>query len=181
MPAVLLSRAAPDVLHTRGGFEAVSRFAAATGWLHATMAVIAGWGAAVFAVLLAVAVNQPVAHAVAEQRPFAGFPSAVVLLHRSTDPGFPSDHATMAGAVAVGLFLVNRRLGAVTAALALVLAFSRVYVGVHYPGDVVAGLVLGALVVLVGGLVALPVLTWVVERVSAGPGRVLVARAWPAA
>ena len=106
--------------------------------------VLAGVG-----VLLAVAVNQPIVAAVNAQRPFTVYPHALVLVHRSTDPSFPSDHATMAGAVAVGLFLVNRRLGAVAAALALVMAATRVYVGAHFPLDVVAGLLLGGAVAAV--------------------------------
>lgn len=110
--------------------------------------VLAGVG-----VLLAVAVNQPIVAAVDARRPFEVYPHALVLVHRSTDPSFPSDHATMAGAVAVGLFLVNRRLGAVAAALALLMAVTRVYVGAHFPLDVVAGLLLGG---AVAALVQLP-------------------------
>lgn len=111
-------------------------------------AVLAGVG-----VLLAVAVNQPIVAAVHAPRPFTVYPHALVLVHRSTDPSFPSDHATMAGAVAVGLLLVNRRLGAVAAALALLMAATRVYVGAHFPLDVVAGLLLGG---AVAALVQLP-------------------------
>lgn len=44
----------------------------------------------------------------------------------------PSNHATMAGAVPIGLLLVSRRLGVVTAAAAVLLAFSRGYVGAHF-------------------------------------------------
>ena len=71
-------------------------------------------------------------------------PDALVLVSRSTDPSFPSDHAVMAGAVAAGLFLAHRRLGAVAALLAIAMAFTRVYVGAHFPLDVAAGLVIGA-------------------------------------
>jgi undecaprenyl-diphosphatase len=56
----------------------------------------------------------------------------------------------MAGSVAAGLFLVSRRLGVVTLVAALLMAFARVYVGAHWPGDVVAGLLVGALVAVVG-------------------------------
>jgi undecaprenyl-diphosphatase len=56
----------------------------------------------------------------------------------------------MAGAVATGLLLVSWRLGLAAA----VMAFARVYVGAHYPGDVVAGLALGAGVALAGYAVA---------------------------
>ncbi|RLQ01292.1 phosphatase PAP2 family protein, partial [Micromonospora sp. CV4] len=62
------------------------------------------------------------------------------------DWSFPSNHATLAGALAVTTLLLSRRLGLVALPLALLAAFSRVFVGVHYPHDVAAGLLLGALV-----------------------------------
>jgi membrane-associated phospholipid phosphatase len=55
----------------------------------------------------------------------------------------------LAGAVAVGLVFVSRRLAVLAGAAALVMAFARVYVAAHYPGDVAVGLVLGAGVALV--------------------------------
>ncbi|GAC1361611.1 MAG: hypothetical protein NVSMB32_00820 [Actinomycetota bacterium] len=57
-----------------------------------------------------------------------------LLLARTGDFSFPSDHAAVAGAVATALFLVDRRIGLVAAILALAMAFARVYVGAHYPG-----------------------------------------------
>ncbi len=56
-----------------------------------------------------------------------------------TDFLLPSDHAVMAGAVAAGLLLAHRRLGALAAAAALLMAFARVYIGAHYPWDVLGG------------------------------------------
>ena len=92
----------------------------------------------------ALGVNQVIAGAVAEPRPYTVLPHALVLVSRSTDPSFPSDHAVMAGAVAAGLFVAHRGLGAVAAVLALAMAATRVYVAAHFPLDVAAGLVLGA-------------------------------------
>ncbi|MET8229483.1 phosphatase PAP2 family protein [Micromonospora sp. NPDC005298] len=62
------------------------------------------------------------------------------------DWSFPSNHATIAGALAVTTLLLSRRLGLVALPLAALAAFSRVFVGVHYPHDVAAGVLLGALV-----------------------------------
>ncbi|MEV6373949.1 phosphatase PAP2 family protein [Micromonospora musae] len=64
------------------------------------------------------------------------------------DWSFPSNHSTVAGALAVATLLLARRIGLVALALAGLAAFSRVFVGVHYPHDVVAGLLFGAGVVL---------------------------------
>jgi undecaprenyl-diphosphatase len=58
----------------------------------------------------------------------------------------------MAGAVAAGLLLVNRRLGLVAAAAAAIMAFARVYIAAHYPSDVIGGLILGTAVSLLGFL-----------------------------
>ena len=133
------------------------------------------------ATLLAVAVNQPIVHAVNEARPYTTHPDLLVLAHRSADASFPSDHAVMAGAVAAGLWLVSRRLGLVAAVLALAMAFSRVYIAAHYPRDVLAGLALGALVSLGGWTLLGRGLTALVGRASRTPLRPLVSsRATPA-
>jgi undecaprenyl-diphosphatase len=97
-----------------------------------------------------VGVNQPIVSAVREARPYAMKSYILVLADRGSDFSFPSDHATLAGAVVAGLYLVHRRLGALAAAAAVLVAFSRVYIAAHYPQDVAAGLLLGAAVVLVG-------------------------------
>ncbi|MFI6644511.1 phosphatase PAP2 family protein [Streptomyces sp. NPDC050504] len=66
------------------------------------------------------------------------------------DWSFPSNHATIAGAAAVALLLVRPRLGWLTVPMALLMGFSRVFVGVHYPHDVAVGLAFGAVVAAVG-------------------------------
>lgn len=57
---------------------------------------------------------------------------------------FPSGHAASAAAFAVGVALESPRLGAAIAPLAGAVALSRVYTGVHFPSDVLAGAALGA-------------------------------------
>lgn len=61
--------------------------------------------------------------------------------------GFPSCHAanTMAFAVFLSLIFKSRRFAAVMVAWSLAISYSRIYLGVHYPGDVLAGLVVGSL------------------------------------
>ncbi|MCU1593756.1 MAG: Undecaprenyl-diphosphatase [Frankiales bacterium] len=176
-------------------FTVVNHFARSTSWLHAPVVAYASYGIVFFGllllagyllarrsghllsvsrsllagagVLLAVAINQPIVHAVNEPRPYTRLPHALVLVHRSVDASFPSDHATMAGAAAVGLLLVHRRLGLVAAAAALLMAAARVYVGAHYPVDVVAGLAVGGLVALVVVRPFAPLLARLLRRLSA--------------
>jgi membrane-associated phospholipid phosphatase len=62
------------------------------------------------------------------------------------DWSFPSNHATIAGAVAVAVLWSTVRLGLAVLVLAATAAASRVVVGVHFPHDVVAGFLLGAVV-----------------------------------
>jgi undecaprenyl-diphosphatase len=96
--------------------------------------------------LVAVAVNQPIVGAAHEARPYTTHQGILVLAHRSSDFSFPSDHATMAGAAAMGLWFVSRRLGLTATIAALAMGFARVYIAAHYPQDVAAGLALGAAV-----------------------------------
>jgi undecaprenyl-diphosphatase len=99
---------------------------------------------------IALLINQPIAHAVARARPYTAHPHhAHLLISRSHDPSFPSDHATGAFAIATAVFMYDRVAGGVLVALAALLGFARVYVGTHYPGDVAGGALIGVAVALV--------------------------------
>jgi undecaprenyl-diphosphatase len=111
-----------------------------TGWQMAAIVVVVG-------ILLALGFNQVIVHLWARPRPLVQ-DAASLLVSRSADPSFPSDHATFAFAAATGLYLVRRRWGIVAAVFAALVAFSRVYVGTHYPADVIAGAVIGCAFVL---------------------------------
>lgn len=119
--------------------------------------------------LLAVGVNQPIVNHFHEARPYTNLSSILVLAHKSADFGFPSDHATMAGAVTAGLFLVNPLLGGVSLVFALLLAFSRVYIAAHYPYDALAGLALGAGVVFIGYFIIRKPLALLLTRLISTP------------
>ena len=101
-------------------------------------------------------------------------PGVHVLVDKSTDFSFPSDHATVVGAVAAGLLFTCRRWGLTAAVLALLMAFTRVYVGAHYPGDVLAGLALGAAVAAAGRPLLVPILTRIAAALARTPLRVLI-------
>ncbi len=94
-------------------------------------------------------------------RPFVDHPRDTVLLVRhAPDNSFPSDHATVAFAIAVAVFLFHRRLGLVFLAGATSVAAARVLVGVHYPVDVLAGALAGASSAGVVATAGRPWATW---------------------
>jgi membrane-associated phospholipid phosphatase len=105
-----------------------------------------------------------------ETRPCLAMPdvTTVQTCPGPTDYAFPSDHTTVAVALAAGLWLINRRLGAIGAVLALIEGFSRIYLGMHYPHDVLAGIVLSCVVVLGGWLLVRRPLIRLSDRLPAG-------------
>jgi membrane-associated phospholipid phosphatase len=96
------------------------------------------------AAALALAVNQVIIHIWQRPRPYQAHPHTIIpLLARSTDPSFPSDHASAAFGIAIGILLVHRRAGYLFLAGAILIALSRVATGMHYPTDVLAGAAIG--------------------------------------
>jgi len=75
-------------------------------------------------------------------RPFDEL-SVNLLFYKPTDPSFPSNAAAVAFALAISIFIVNRRIGLVAIGLSAIYSFSRFYAGVHYPTDILAGMILG--------------------------------------
>ena len=90
---------------------------------------------------------------------------------RSHDPSFPSDHATGGFALAFGIWLYDRTIGTVLLVIAAVLSFSRVYVGTHYPGDVVAGALIG--IAAGSALFLVPITRRAIERAATSIGTLL--------
>lgn len=123
---------------------------------RAVAGVLWAAGGTVLAWIVAHYVLKPL---VAERRPYLALRHVEVLLTRTHGYSFPSGHATVAGAVIVGLLLARRPVAsALATVLGFLLCFGRVYTGMHYPFDVVAGLLIGGSVVAVTWPVATPVL-----------------------
>ena len=110
----------------------------------------------------AVVTNLLVKPLVSRPRPWVVMPEWQPLLLSSDAHSFPSGHTTAAFAFAVALCVNIPHKWAKAAALAAaaLMGFSRLYVGVHFPTDVLAGAVVGSVCGLLGG--------WSVRRISDG-------------
>ena len=83
-------------------------------------------------------------------RPFVTHPDLIALLDPGDRWSFPSGHTLSSFAAATALGFFHRKSGAAAYALAAAIAFSRLYACVHYPTDVLGGLVIGVLCGLAG-------------------------------
>ncbi len=79
-------------------------------------------------------------------RPFDGLEGINLLFYQPTDSSFPSNSAAAAFAIAAAVWCVNRRIGTALFIAAIVYGLSRVYVGVHYPADILGGAVIALVV-----------------------------------
>lgn len=90
-------------------------------------------------------IGQAGAAAYTERRPFQAHHVHQLVAHAGGQ-SFPSDHATAAFGIALAvLVFVSRRWGAALLVLAGLIGFARVYDGLHYPGDILGGLLAAAL------------------------------------
>ena len=100
-------------------------------------------------------------------RPFVTHPKETVLLiHHGPDNGFPSEHATVAFAIAFGVLVIVWRLGIVFLIVAAMIALDRIFVGVHYPADIVASFFVGLGSALLVGVLGRRYLVWAVRQIS---------------
>ncbi|MDQ0297791.1 membrane-associated phospholipid phosphatase [Salibacterium salarium] len=133
--------------------DAMMRFLSSAGYIIVILIIISllftkkrSWGfIGVVSLLVSLGINYIVKTAVSRPQPFSTH-DVTLLIERSTSPSFPSDQAVIMGVCSVILFFVHRKLGVTAFVLALFVIFSRVFVGHHYPMDVLAGLLVGFVV-----------------------------------
>ncbi len=89
------------------------------------------------------AVNIIIKPLVARARPFTLRPDLLLLVVKPLDFSFPSGHSAVSFAFAVAIGPYSRKYQHWAFALAAVIAFSRMYLYVHYPSDVLAGITIG--------------------------------------
>lgn len=81
-----------------------------------------------------------------DHRPFMDHYVTQLISH-APGKSFPSDHTTASTAIAAGLLFLTayKKTGVALLAAAVLIGFSRIYVGVHYPADILGGLITGLL------------------------------------
>ena len=105
---------------------------------------------AVAAVALAMLITTVIRYAIPMPRPFV-VGIGHTWLHHAPDPSFPSNHGTYCFSFALALlcWLDKKGYGVLLFLIALAIAWSRVYLGVHFPLDMLGGLIVGGVSCLI--------------------------------
>lgn len=88
--------------------------------------------------------NVALKNIVARIRPYEVINGLILLVEKQSDFSFPSGHSCASFAAAMVYYkMLPKKYGVSAVVLASLIAFSRLYVGVHYPSDVIAGILVG--------------------------------------
>ena len=123
-------------------------------------------GSALGSAALALLVNKLISSGWHRDRPFETHHVARIWGARKTDASFPSDHASASFGIAIAVLLIDPLAGALFLVVALLITVGRVIVGEHYPGDVLAGAVIGTVCAYVVVTFARPVIAFLVRMVE---------------
>ena len=104
----------------------------------------AGLSASFALIIGALITNVALKNLVARIRPYEAVDGLMCIIEKQPDFSFPSGHTCASFAAAFALYkTLPRRWGIVCLILAVLISLSRLYVGVHYPGDVLGGAAAG--------------------------------------
>ena len=109
--------------------------------------------AVIISVVLAIILAKLASKLYFHHRPFVSKGIQPLVSHND-DNGFPSDHTTVAMAAATAVYFYRRKAGIVLMFLALLLGVSRVAAHVHWPADIIGGLVIGTISAWLGFIIA---------------------------
>lgn len=107
---------------------------------------------ATIAGFLALGVNLVIGSVFFRPRPFVGH-HVHLLIDHPADSSFPSDHAAGASGISFSLIKQKYFLGKLLTCFTILMLFARVYVGVHYPLDVMGGMAIGYLGCLIENII----------------------------
>lgn len=94
-------------------------------------------------VFVATAISEFISKLYIRQRPFVSVKGVSLLTPHTADGGMPSHHTVFMIALAYSIFLLNRNTGLLLMTLTIVCGFARVVAGIHFPTDIIAGLIIG--------------------------------------
>lgn len=110
----------------------------------------AGATSALSMILTLLVVNLGIKNIVARTRPYEAIEGLERIIEAQSDFSFPSGHTAHSFAVAVVLFmLLPKKWGITTLVFAFIMGFTRLYVGVHYPTDVIGGALIGTVIAII--------------------------------
>lgn len=98
---------------------------------------------ALWALLVSVLAGELLSLMVMRVRPYLADPNILALITPPLNSSFPSLHATAAAAITTSVYLWNRSVGHLCLLITLGIIIGRMAVGMHYPTDILAGLILG--------------------------------------
>ena len=90
---------------------------------------------------------------IARTRPFDIRPYIEPIVNKPTDFSFPSGHTLAAFETAAAIFMFNKKWGIASLVFAALMGFSRLYLYLHYPSDVIAGAILGSAFGVIAALI----------------------------
>lgn len=107
--------------------------------------IMLGYRVIISLVLTAIVGEGIIKHLIRRSRPFIKVNQGALLISKPMTYSFPSGHAASSFSV-VGVFIIqNSHMSIYIISLASLIAFSRLYLKVHYPSDVLSGMILGLL------------------------------------
>lgn len=152
------------------GFWKAVTFLGDAGWFWIVLSVIllcfkktrsVGIAALLALLIGALITNVTLKNLIARIRPYEVVEGLSILVSKPHDYSFPSGHTCASFAAATVYYkMFSKKWGIPALILAALIAFSRLYVGVHYPTDVLAGLLIGVL----AGWVAYKLVTVMMQR-----------------
>ena len=93
---------------------------------------------------LAIVISEGLSKIFDRSRPFVADKEIQLLIPHNADGGFPSHHMTVMAAISLAIWYRNRNLGAALMVLTILSGIARIGAGIHYPTDIIAGLIIGS-------------------------------------